>query len=157
MKRSRQIIAILLLVVTIVSIVSVPAYASTDDNDFYNFTLTTTRRYLNPQQKDNASPCYVYVHTAQSNTTLYVAAHGSNSAMQSGITTNCTLDANGATAVKVTILPKKQYIIRSLVNERGFPYAALGFSVPAAYPNTISGQWSPDSSTWAQNNCMTAT
>lgn len=153
MKTYKRILSVCLLIVMVVSALSVTAYAAnTGNTSFYNFTMETSRRYLNPRAKENYSPSYVIVTEADNPTRIYVAAHGSYSQLPEDIAANCTWDANGTNAIWVTIMPRQHYLIRSCVWENGYRYASLGFSVHMSYPNEISGAWSPDSSEAAQQN-----
>lgn len=146
MKNSKRLVALMLLVVTIFSAVSVSASASNwQDSYFYNFTLRSYQRYLNPRAKEDASPCYVKITQATHNQATFVTANGCYSSSSSATRYNCTRNGNGNLVSRVAIYAKHDYLIRSTIYESKYPYASLGFSTSLVGGNEISGVWSPDS------------
>ena len=145
MKNSKRLVALMLLVVTIFSAVSVSASASNwQDSYFYNFTLRSYQRYLNPRAKQDTSPCYVKLTKATHNQTTFISANGCYSST-SATRYNCTRDGNGNPVAHVSILPYQGYLVRSMIYEYKYPYATLGFSTPIVGGNEVTGVWSPDS------------
>ena len=146
MKNSKRLVALMLLVVTIFSVVSVSASASNwQDTDFYNFTLRSYQRYLNPRAKEDTTPCYVKITAAAHNQTTFISANGCYSSSSSATRYNCTRNGNGYSVAHVSILPYQGYLVRSMIYENKYPYASLGFSTPIVGGNEVSGVWSPDS------------
>ena len=146
MKNSKRLVALMLLVVTIFSAVSVSASASNwQDSCFYNFTLRSYQRYLNPRAKEDASPCYVKITQATHNQATFISANGCYSSSSSATRYNQTRDGSGKRVAHVSILPYQGYLVRSMIYENKYPYASLGFSTSLVGGNEISGVWSPDS------------
>lgn len=146
MKNSKRLVALMLLVVTIFSVVSVSASASNwQDSKFYNFTLYSYQRYLNPRAKEDTSPCYVKITKADHNQTTFISANGCYSDGKYAARYNCTRDGNGKSVAHVSILPNQGYLVRSMIYENKYPYASLGFSTPIVGGNEVTGVWSPDS------------
>ena len=146
MKNSKRLVALMLLVVTIFSVVSVSASASNwQDSSFYHFTLWSSQHYLNPRAKENTSPCYVKITDTTYNLTTFVTANGCYSSSGSATRYNCTRDGNGNVVSRVAILAEQGYLIRSMIYEYKYPYASLGLSTSLVGGNVVSGVWSPDS------------
>lgn len=146
MKHSKRLIALMLLVVTIFSVMSVSVSAANwADTNFYNFTLYSYERYLNPRTKENTTPCYVKITDADYNQTTFISANGCYTNSSSATRYNCTRDGYGNYANHVSVLAEQGYLIRSIIYENKYPYASLGFSTPIVGGNEVSGVWSPDS------------
>lgn len=146
MKNSKRLVALMLLVVTIFSVVSVSASASNWlDSNFHDFTLWSSQHYLNPRAKEDTSPCYVKITQATHNQITFVTANGCYSGSSSATRYNCTRDGNGNPVTRVSILPYQGYLVRSMIYENKYPYASLGFFTPIVGGNKVSGVWSPDS------------
>lgn len=146
MKHSKSIIALMLLVVTIFSLMSVTVSAANwGDTKFYNFTLYSYERYLIPRAKENTTPCYVKITDAIYNQTTFISANGCYTDSSTTARYNCTRDGNGNPVSHVSVLAYQGYLIRSMIYEFEYPYASLGFSTPIIAGNEVGGAWSPDS------------
>ena len=153
MKKSKRIVSIMLVLVTLISILSVSVSASNYQNrDFYNFTLFDFPRFLTPRDKEDDTPCYVCVTSALINQPIYIRAHGFKIPnINDTEDVNLTRDGYGNYVPSVVIQPYQHYRIRNMIFEFEYPYASLGFRSPEelgmtnGYGNEVSGVWSPDS------------
>ena len=146
MKNSKRLVALMLLVVTIFSVVSVSASAPNwRDTAFYNFRLKSSQCYLYPREKEDTTPCYVKINDATYNQTIFVSANGCYAQSSSATRYNCTRDGNGNPVTRVSILPYQGYLVRSMIYEFKYPYASHGLSTPIVAGNEVDGVWSPDS------------
>ena len=154
MKKSKRVVALMLVLVTLISILTVTASASNYGNtNFYNFTLREDQRFLNTREKQDDTPCYVRVNNALINQVIHINAFGYlvDDKEATTLRGHCTRDGYGQYQEFVSILPYQDYRIRNMINEFGYPYASLGFSSPSdgafqgEVGNEVSGVWSPDS------------
>ena len=155
MNRRKRFLSMLLVLVTLISIMSVTASAAnTENKGFYDFSLFAYHRFLNPQDKLDDSPCYVWIREALVNQPVYIRAYGfSIKDKNTTFKENLTRDGDGNVADHVIVQPFLHYRIRSMINEFGYPYASLAFYSPdnlahvngTNMGNEVSGYWSPDS------------
>lgn len=144
MKKSKRVIAMLLLVLTIASIFSVTAFAAQlDDSYFFNMTMYSYWRYLTHRTKDDVSPIYLHISEAQTNNAVCARATGTYADGTGRI--NYTWDAYDNLVDYVRVWPGIVYSVRNIIHESGKPDASLGFKNYLGLPNEITGAWSPDS------------
>ena len=143
MKTSKRILAILLGVIAIVSMMAVSVAAGNFQNQNFEFTISYSSKYTDPEYKADTSPCYARVdQVTYSSKYILVSACGCTNG--GGNKTNLTVNGDGVSVSQVTLYLNDERLIRSDINEAGFSYATLGFFSPAG-SNWIKGVWSPDS------------
>lgn len=145
MKKAKKVLAMFLLILSIVSVMAVPASAaevrsstSTID-DFYVYAGTYS--YLSPMVKETSKNIYFYYNTG-SVTMAKVVASGKMT--YSGSYTPLTR-YNGASVTNVYCQKGIQYNIQSAIYTNGYTYASLGIMREQGSNSYIGGEWSPDS------------
>lgn len=143
MKKSGRVFAMLLVVSMMMVIMVVPALAAnTTDEDFWYYSAPANGYTRIPgRQKTNSTSVYVNV-SQSSNPYTRVRAYGQNSNGTSF--ENCTW-YKGRIVDYVNCYREVHHSILSLINERGWGYASLGFRSGGTTTDTVSGWWSPDS------------
>ena len=144
MKTKSRIFATLLVVLTLVSAVSIPALAAnTQDETFSNYEIYIDGNFLPPREKEDASPHYLYI-TGGNMDVVYVFSHGLETYSNWG--DNNLTKANGQFVDFVTCRKGTRYSISNGVYEAGCPWAALGIlRADSWWGGVIDGKWSPDS------------
>lgn len=143
MMKCKRILALALCLVTLVSVMSVTAFAAnTSDTKFTNFKLNSNEWFylITPREKTNDSKVYLYYTTGTYNA-VRAKVYGKTT-YSSTTNNNCTY-YDGSVVSYVTCVKGTKYSIGNLVYERDYPWATLGFW--SQYTDTISGVWSPDS------------
>lgn len=140
----KKFISTVLLIVMIVSALSVSAFAAnTTDTSYFVTTPGYGFTYISAREKLDSSAVYAKITGLSVNDKVRVRVEGSTSS--NGSFYNCTLSNNGD-AGYVVLTENINYSIHTMVNERGYSYARLGFqSVDWLKGETVGGWWSPDS------------
>lgn len=148
MKNSKRIISLLLVIAAILSVTTITAFAAENNNhediDIWPIPLSinwfTYARGTAGQKKDT-SPVYLHVEDGN-RAAVKVSARGCDSDGNNGV--NWTY-SNGKVVDFVTCTIGEQYLIQSLISEKGYSYAVLWFKSTNVLGDSISGVWSPDS------------
>lgn len=153
MKRTKRILALALAALLVVTVLPAAAFASTASTTFTNFKLNGNKVWylLSAREKEDSTPLHLYMSSCTENS-LRVAAFGRDQYEQKvvngvALDYNCTYYAPQGQVAYVTCLKNTQYSIQSLVYEDGHPWATLGFHTTNPNGATVSGYWSPDSTT----------
>lgn len=144
MKKTRRFLALVLTVITLMSVMAVTAFAASnhEDNPISSFSINFFGfKQLDPDTKLNSTPLYLYI-TNGSRTTVQVTARGCDSLGENPA--DLTI-ANKTLVDYVTCKVGEKYLIQSLINERGYTYCTLGIKSPNVLGDTVKGYWSPDS------------
>lgn len=144
MKQGKRILAMLLVVVTIMSMSAFSVSAANTRDTTHTFSVTDDfARNGNVREKENNSAVYlhidhhIYVHT-------YVQAQG---CLSTGANkTNCTV-VEGEVVAQVVCRNDIKYSIHNQIHEIGYGYAALDFRHinGDTQTTTLTYTWSPDS------------
>lgn len=141
MKTGKRIIALALLVVTLVSVMSFAASASSTDISFQGTTYMTNHFRTPLGKKDNNTASYLYITDASE---LYTFVR--EIACQSNGTGNliCTY-SDGSPTMDVVCRRGVKYNIYNDVYELGYRYAKLSFMPMYENSSDVKGKWSADS------------
>lgn len=142
----KKLISVFLLVVSIVSLFSMPVSASSQDSNF-NFTFgvggTENLDTYPTRKKDNDSSCYINYQYGSKTVMVTIYGTQTNGVIHRvggaypGIM-NCMGSYN-----RPRVNVGRRGFIRQLVNEWGYDYAIMSGRGPLS--TTCSGKWSPDS------------
>ena len=145
-----------MIAVMLVVSLALPAYAAnganTTDNPINNFSFRSWGyKEVERDWKNTSTPLYLYITDIQNaNVAFYARAVGYKTRTVSDEQDkNVDLTLSGGSYVDyVTVLEGTQYSIRTMLNERGYTYAAIGFNCSSVFSEVtiFAGQWSPDSS-----------
>ena len=142
MKKSvkRFIVSALSVMSVSSSILGLNANATNGGNPFYSFTINpsvgTYTRLNDVESKYTYS--YVYLYVTSATRDFYIQTLGIDSY---GLTHNCTWYTT------VHCSKNKRYMITNSIKESGYNAADLQFCLVSSYNyDTLSGDWSPDSS-----------
>ena len=145
MSKGKRLLAVILAVAAIISVMAVTAFANSSDTTFTRFTLNSREWYylLEAREKEDSSPLYLNFENG-SVSNVRVRAYGRPVHDYTG-TNNVNLTFyDSALCSYVTCVRGTKYAISSLIYERGYPWATLGFwsTTNGAW---LTGKWSPDS------------
>ncbi len=146
MRKGKQLIAMICILVLIVSAMAVTASAENNHHDaFFEFDVLSNIPYgIEPRYKTDTTPLYVNVQTG-SERAIYVRAEGVTSNYSKFENLTCV---NGTLVDHVTcsigIGSAYKYSIHSWIYEHGYSMATLSFISTVGYGH-ITGVWSPDS------------
>jgi len=145
MSKGKRLLAVVLAVAAIISVMAVTAFANNQDAEFTRFTLNSREWYylLDAREKEDSSPVYLNLENS-SVSSVRVRAYGRPvHDYVGGNSVNLTF-YDGAVRSYVTCVRGTKYSISSLIYERGYPWATLGFwsTTNGAW---VTGEWSADS------------
>lgn len=147
----KRIICALLLVAVIFSIAAVSVHASNHkDKFFYNVTVPrgTFSEIIPWEGKENTTPVYLRViDLAYSMVNVNVQAVGVFiPPTEAQIEIENMTYSNGQIVNFVSVYEGTDYLVRSLIYERGYRLASLRFMTGMGHSvNLWEGKWSPDS------------
>lgn len=141
MKNIRKSFAIVLTIITIISMLSVTASAHTTDIPFEGHVGLSTRYYTSTGSKDDYSSHYFYLANA-SERRVFVASFACN---DRGVVQEVTTLSDGNEVVEVFCRLGVNYNIHNNVKEKGYHYARLGIKAYLFDNGIVIGKWSADS------------
>ena len=141
MRNTKRILALVLTVITLVSVVAVTAFASTEDRPLSFVAKSTVYRLVDYSRKEDSSPVYLLATSGPS--PLLVKTYGCTASNPSG-GENLTV-ARGIEVDHVTCYVGTDYSIHSDIYEEGYGYAALYIKSGSGDQGRVVGEWSPDS------------
>lgn len=147
----KKIVCTLLLVAVILSLAAVSVHASNhQDKYFYNVTVPrgTFSAIIPWETKENTTPVYLHViDLAYSMVNVNVQAVGVRLPLtEEPIEIENMTYSNGQIVNSVSVFEGNDYLVRSLIYERGYRLASLRFMTGMGHSvNLWEGKWSPDS------------
>ncbi len=141
----KRFMAMAMTLMTVISLGSIPVMAnarSNVDSAITNFRVEPTNyNQIAMREKDDTTPIYLWINQAKNNRysdfRVIVFANGS---------ANVTVDGDRNEVKFVNCYVNRKQSIRNNVRENGYNRVALGFqSRNIAQTQSISGEWSPDS------------
>lgn len=142
--KCKRILALALCLVTLVSVMSVTAFAANTSDKSFSLTVTgSTYQPVVRQKKEDTSTVYLYMNDSTTFTHCFVQACGSSTTSSTLI--NKTI-VNSERANYVVCRREVKYNIHTDIYEDGYTYAAVRFKqLNSNYSGTVAGKWSPDS------------
>lgn len=148
MKSSTRLIAVVLTLVTLVSIASINvSAANTVPEPLNGYDIWVDGRELTPREKDDATAHYYYI-TSSNYSVMRVSSHGLTNFFDGNYDQQNTTRSNGQYVSYVVCRVGTKYSIVNRVYEDGYSWATLCvsdyYSPSGGY---LYGEWSPDSTT----------
>ncbi len=147
----KRLVCTILLLAVILSFAAVSVHASNyTDTHFYNITVPrgTFSGIIDWRAKTDTSPVYLNViSVAYSMVNVNVQAVGvSFPNTEAGISIENMTYSNGQIVNFVSVYEGNDYLVRSLIYERGYRTASLRFMTGMGHSIMLGeGKWSPDS------------
>lgn len=149
--KKKKLACTFLLIVAILSVAVIPASASNHlDTYFYDVTVprSTFSSIIPYRTKENTTPLYlkiISVYYSMLNVNVQAVGVRVPGGEHPNTIENLTY-SNGQIVNKVSAYEGHDYLIRSLIYERGYRFASLRFMTGAGHSITLhEGKWSPDS------------
>ena len=148
MKSSKRLIAVVLTLITLVSMASINvSAANTVPEPLNSYDIWVDGRELTPREKDDATAHYFYI-TDSNYSVMCVASFGLTNFFDGNGYNQNTTRSNGQYVSHVVCRVGTKYSIVNRVYEDGYPWTTLFvcdyYSPSGGY---LVGEWSPDSTT----------
>ncbi len=147
----KRLVCIALLLAVILSVTAVSVHASNhSDTYFYDITVPrgTFSAMIPHRSKTDTTPVYLkIINVYYSMVNVNVQAVGLDFPItDEPITVENMTYSNGQIVNSVSVYEGMDYLVRSLIYERGYRLASLRFMTGLGHSTTIfEGKWSPDS------------
>ena len=145
MDKVKRFLAMLLVALSLI-VLTVPAFASTNDTEHTIPVASTFNQRGNARPKDSATACYLLIKRSPS-THVYVMAQGCSNtgAARANKTSYLAADGTYTNAPYVICRVNVKYSVHNQIYESGYRYAAYDFKTRNSTSGTLNYIWSPDS------------